>query len=204
MPENKKTDRFSEITLYLIRHATPDWYRKDIPYNVPPGPPLTEFGKSQAKKLGDVLTKYHIQRLYASPMERAFTTAQIAAQMAHIPIEKRNELLEWQPDESEEDLAGRMRPFLNECINAFQTTGPVGLVSHGGPITVLLKMLNMDSEKLENSCHSFDGNNPLPPAGVWKVSRLESTEDWDFNLLYTPDLDKIPEKNKKTNLNLGQ
>jgi drug/metabolite transporter (DMT)-like permease len=29
--------------IYLIRHATPDWSRTDIPYFTPPGPPLTGY-----------------------------------------------------------------------------------------------------------------------------------------------------------------
>ena len=35
-------------TVYLVRHATPDWSLKDIPYHLPPGPPLTSVGDKEA------------------------------------------------------------------------------------------------------------------------------------------------------------
>ena len=41
--------------IYLIRHATPDWTRKDIPYHLPPGPPLIEQGLAEAQALAAFL-----------------------------------------------------------------------------------------------------------------------------------------------------
>ena len=36
--------------VYLARHATPDWNRKDIRYDVAPGPDLVAQGEAEAAR----------------------------------------------------------------------------------------------------------------------------------------------------------
>ena len=73
--------------VYLIRHATPDWSRTDIRYDIPPGPPLTSQGEAEAQQLGEFLQTIPVKHIYASPLERTSRTAQIAAAALGIQVE---------------------------------------------------------------------------------------------------------------------
>jgi 2,3-bisphosphoglycerate-dependent phosphoglycerate mutase len=66
-------------TLYLARHATPDRSRYDLPYHTPPGPQLTEKGRDEAAQMGRFLRQVGVRHILASPLERAWRTAVIAA-----------------------------------------------------------------------------------------------------------------------------
>lgn len=172
--------------LYLIRHATPDWSRKDIPYNVPPGPPLIEKGEKEAGQLGDFLKQAGVRRLYSSPMERAARTAWIAARRAHIQHESRLEVIEKGPKESPDDVIRRFWPFWERCVLESRQQGSIGIVTHGGPVWIVLTRLNMDAAELDRHRHMFDGDNPLPPAGAWEISRRDETSPWEFKLAFIP------------------
>ena len=65
-------------TIYLIRHATPDWSRTDLVYHLPPGPPLTAQGEAEAAKLGDFLRDMDVRHIFTSPLVRCLRTAEIA------------------------------------------------------------------------------------------------------------------------------
>ena len=67
--------------LYLIRHAMPD-RSTGVPYNIMPGPPLTPIGQQEAVQTAFWLGGRSIERLFASPFDRARATAEaIAAQL---------------------------------------------------------------------------------------------------------------------------
>ena len=175
-------------SIYLIRHATPDWTRKDIPYNIPPGPSLIAKGERQARQLAAFLQQSQVKHVYTSPMQRALQTAQIVIQTVQIPYEINQDLIEWKPDESEESVKGRIWPFINNQFSQ-NLDGDLAFVSHGGPITLLLKAFGMQPELLDQYCHSFDGNNPLPPAGAWKVTPLDGNNEWQMDLVFKPDVE---------------
>lgn len=71
---------------YLIRHG-----EKSSPPGVlsarAPGIALTEFGQRQAEAISAALAKEPIQRIYASPMQRAQHTAAPLARAKGVPIE---------------------------------------------------------------------------------------------------------------------
>lgn len=67
-----------QFVVYVARHATPDRSRYDIPYNLPPGPDLTERGRQEAAELGAYLRRVGVLRAWTSPFQRAFSTAMIA------------------------------------------------------------------------------------------------------------------------------
>jgi broad specificity phosphatase PhoE len=184
--DHRRTPTFKK--LYLIRHATPDWDRKDIPYNIPPGPPLVEKGKQEARLLGGFLKARGIKRLYFSPMLRTACTAQIAAAAGQIPLEERAEVIEKHPDESVEDVIGRIWPFVERCIEESDQQGSIGIVTHGGPVWIILNQLKMDASTLDKHRHMFDGDNPLPPGGVWEVSREDEHSPWTFKLAFIPQV----------------
>jgi broad specificity phosphatase PhoE len=174
-------------SIYLIRHATPDWSRKDIPYHLPPGPPLTGVGRAEAEALGAFLHAAGVRRLFASPLERSLHTAQIAAALAQAQVQVDERLMEIQPGETADSLRQRLWPVF-EMVSADGAApdSPVGLVTHGGPIAALLGSLGMDAATLATYTR-FDHGNPLPPAAAWLVARPNDQAPWQWNLAFTPE-----------------
>jgi broad specificity phosphatase PhoE len=173
-------------TIFLIRHASPDWDRKDIPYDIPPGPPLTPKGKQEAQALGVFLKSAGLKKLYYSPLERSVHTAHIAAAIAQIPATEQVGLAEWRIGETETEIQTRFWPLLTASLEESTQVGPVGLVTHGGPIASLLKQLGIDPGQLETHCRMFGHFNPLPPAGCWIVEQNSMTQAWDLQLVFVP------------------
>lgn len=173
------------MIIYLIRHALPDWTCKDIPYHQPPGPPLTQQGIQEAERLGGYLEQAGVQRLFASPLERALHTAQIVSQIMGVPYEIQDGLIEWQPGDTEEVVTRRIWPVFELASQLSREVGPVGLVTHGGPIAMLLQALGMSAQTLAAQ-RVFDHSNPLPTAGVWKVSQNGNLHSWDLQLDFQP------------------
>jgi hypothetical protein len=56
------------MKIFLIRHANPDWHRKDIPYDIVPGPLLTAKGEGGAGAGG---ISEDLVKLYSSPFAGA-------------------------------------------------------------------------------------------------------------------------------------
>lgn len=170
-------------TIFLIRHGTPDWSRSDLPYHLPPGPPLTEKGKAEALALAAFLKSASVQRLVSSPLERTLYTAQIVAQSLEIPLLVDDRLMEWQPGETPAEVLGRARPVFEQACQDCEAGRPVGLVTHGGHIAVLLQMLGMDDQTLKAN-RKYDFGNPLPPGAAWQVRRNGGS--WQLTLAFIP------------------
>jgi len=175
----------SNLVVYLARHATPDWSRTDIPYDIPPGPPLTDLGEAEAKKLGAFLADAGVIQLFVSPLERAQHTAIIAAQALGVPITTVDAIAEWRHGESEEAVLGRAHAFWKELFEDNPVNGPVALFSHGGPIRLLLETLSGDPARISEYLPRFDHHNPLPPAGAWRAQRQDDGS-WQVDLVFTP------------------
>ncbi|MCE1254799.1 MAG: histidine phosphatase family protein [Anaerolineae bacterium] len=173
-------------TIYLARHATPDWSRKDIRYDIPPGPPLVEQGKIEARQLGIYLKEVGAKKIFHSPLERTRNTAEIAAQASGLPFEERSEIIEWREDETESDLHARFWPFWLWCVENNEKIGPIALITHGGPARYMLQHLGIDLKILENHRHMYDYTNPLPPAGAWRIEREQPNAPWQFELTFKP------------------
>jgi probable phosphoglycerate mutase len=173
-------------TLYLIRHATPDWNRTDIRYDIPPGPPLTAQGEAEAQQLGEFLKTTNITHLYTSPLERTTRTAQIAAEALGLEVETKDDLAEWERGELEASVLSRCRACLDEAFDESETRGPLALVTHGGPIRLLLADLGLDQAEMTHYRRTFDRDNPVPPAGVWRVTRNGNGHIEKPELVFTP------------------
>ncbi len=171
--------------MYLIRHATPDWGRKDLLYHVVPGPPLTDLGKAEAAALGNYLEKVGVDKLYSSPLERGLHTAQIAGGLAGAEVIIHPGLLEWQPGEAMVDIINRFWPVFKLAVEDGIGGRKVGLVTHGGPIGALLEKLGMDDDALRSN-RVYDHNNLLPPAGVWRATRPSAEQEWRLSLVFRP------------------
>lgn len=157
-------------TVYLVRHATPDWSRTDLRYDVPPGPPLTAAGEAEAAQLGAFLKSVGIAHLYASPLERTLRTATLAAEIAGVAYSVEDPIAEWQRGEVESAVLQRMQPFVERALDESRDA-PRAVVTHGGPIRILLQALGLDQAEVDFYRRQFDRDNPLPPAGVWRITR---------------------------------
>lgn len=165
--------------LYLARHATPDWNRKDIPYDTPPGPPLAPQGEQEAAQLGAWLAGQDVQRLYTSPMLRARQTASIVSAHLHLPVHEMPDVIESRRGERREAVEERMwRFYAHVCANG--AGGATVVVSHGFPIDVLLHKLGVPETTLTQMRQRFDHHNPVPCAGAWAIT------DRGCELVFTP------------------
>jgi broad specificity phosphatase PhoE len=174
-------------TIYLIRHATPDWSRTDLVYHLPPGPPLTAQGEAEAAKLGDFLRDMGVGHIFTSPLARCLRTAEIAAAPVGLTPQEDTRLAEWRPDEKASDVRARLWPAWVHagelCLNA----GAVAMVTHGGPIGLLLTELGLDHKLLAHYQSTFDRRNPVPPAGAWRAVRTSPDAPWSLELAFTPE-----------------
>lgn len=175
--------------LYLVRHASPDWTRTDIPYHIPPGPPLSAQGLSEARTTAQFLRTRGVRRVYSSPLERCLHTARLAAEAADAPLAIMDGLREWQPQESRAVVLARALPvvqgFWQELLDG--AAGPIALFTHGGPIMALLGALGIDDATME-TLRIYDHRNPVPPAGVWQISPAEPVDknELDLRLVFVP------------------
>jgi broad specificity phosphatase PhoE len=178
------------MRIFLIRHATPDWNRKDIPYDISPGPLLTPIGEKEAEALAAFLKSESVRKLYHSPFARAAKTAQIVSAIARIPCLEDSRLAEWPMQaETELQVRRRMKAIFDASLMEAAGTGPIGLVSHGGPIGALLQELGIDPKELAVYRTRFDTTNPLPPAGAWQVEQKDgNNSSWNFSLKFIPSL----------------
>jgi broad specificity phosphatase PhoE len=190
LPELPETGKVSAIvipTIYIIRHATPDWSRTDLVYHLPPGPPLTAQGEAEAAKLGDFLRDMGVGHIFTSPLARCLRTAEIAAMPAGLTPVEDTRLAEWRPDERAPDVRARLWPAWVHAGELCLNTGAVALVTHGGPIGLLLTELGLDHKLLAHYQSTFDRRNPAPPAGAWRAVRTSPDAPWALELAFTPE-----------------
>jgi broad specificity phosphatase PhoE len=186
-------------TVYLVRHATPDWSRTDIRYDIPPGPSLTAQGESEAVQLGAFLCPYQPRRLFVSPLERTQQTAQIAAAQLEVPlleIAEDVDIAEWQRGEPENEVLARcLRSLDRAAACAYADGAPVVIISHGGPIRIVLQHLGLEQAQIDFYRRQFDRDNPLPPAAAWRLHREHADQNWRFDLAFAPQSFKpyVPE-----------
>ncbi len=174
-------------TVYLVRHATPDWSRTDLIYHLPPGPPLTAQGEAEAQQLGEFLRDMSAGQVLASPLERSLRTAEIAAGQAGAPWRIDARLAEWRPEETAVAVRARVWPAWQEANALCRELGPVVLVTHGGPIGVLLAELGLTSRQLAHYQQQFDRRNPVPPAGAWRAILPAPEGQWSLDLAFVPE-----------------
>jgi len=174
-------------TLFLVRHASPDWTRKDIPYHIPPGPPLSAQGLAEAQQAAEFLRPYGVTQIYTSPLERCRHTAQITAAASAAPLETLDGLREWQPHESHEEVIARIAPVVERFRLALDNgaNGPIALFTHGGPIRAALQYLGVDETAME-TLRIYDHLNPVPPAGVWQVHAENAAAQPELKLVFIP------------------
>ena len=178
--------------IFIVRHASPDWNLKHIPYAIHPGPPLSPKGEQEAEALAEFLKAQGVVKLYYSPFERSTRTAQIVSSHNGIPCVEELRLTEMRSrDEKGDKVSERMSLVFDEIAKESAVVGPIALVSHGGPIAFLLLALGMEKDELSALRKRFDSSNPLPPAGVWAVEWNDINKSWNLDLVFTPSRNKV-------------
>ena len=173
--------------IYLARHATPDPSREDLKYDVMPGPALTEQGEAEALLMGEFLRAEKIEKIYASPFGRTQQTARLAAGVIGIPVVTQPELSEWRHDETEQDVHARLDVWFEHICQQSALFGPVCLVSHGGPLGVMLANLGMPRAVVKSYCLKFGGKQAAPHAGIWRATRSAPGVCWQLELVFVPN-----------------
>lgn len=174
----------SSPVIYLARHATPDWNRRDIRYDVAPGPDLVPQGEEEAARLGHFLRSAGVKQLVASPLVRTRRTAEIAGDIAGAPVRIDEAVREYSNEENDQIIFDRFFPKLEELLKVAGDTGPIAIVTHGGPVRVMLERLGVSRDELWHYRRQFDHQNPLPPAAAWELTR--SGQNWQARLVFSP------------------
>ena len=175
------------MKIFLVRHASPEWGYDHIPYDILPGPFLSPQGEKEAQALAEFLKSQGIVKIYYSPFERSARTAKIVSAAIGIRAVEEKDLFEWRElDEPERPVRTRMSSVVERIARESENVGSIGLVSHGGPIALLMLELGIQPDEIAPYRKMFDTTNPLPPAGVWKIEKNHREDRWNFQLVFTP------------------
>ena len=174
--------------VYLIRHAQPaNLGDASLRYDVPPGPPLSPDGRTQAAMAASFLTSNPPTVIYTSPLDRALQTAQIIAAQLGVPLAIDERLAEHRREETAELVFARVAAFWYERV----TTAPpsplrIALVSHGSPLKLMMTPLG-DVWTTDPDLYRFDYGNIVPHAGIWRA-RCDVTnshlDKWELALIF--------------------
>lgn len=165
--------------LYLVRHAAPD-RTTGVPYQLPPGPPLTPLGAHEAVQTGAWLAGRGIEQLLTSPFTRTRQTAAALEQALGLPATLAEALREGAPGEKLEQIGERTAELLRQLDDS--PLRCVALVSHGAPIRTILEYTT--AGKIDLKPHSYDNGNCAPTAGVWYGRRDQ--HGWVWQLAFRP------------------
>jgi len=80
-------------TFLLIRHGHTDWVGHALAGHLP-GIGLSETGRQQASQLVSRLSRFHIDAVYSSPLQRTLESAEPLAQFRQLPVVPRQGLIE--------------------------------------------------------------------------------------------------------------
>ncbi len=165
--------------LYIVRHGHPQ-LNTGVAYDRPPGPPLSEVGRAEARLAGLYLSGRGVTCLYASPLERAQNTAHIIAGETGLPVITEPALAEHRNDETFDAVKARVADFLSRLQH--EPASAVVLVSHGSPIKAMLQILSC--ERIDLSRHIYANGNHVPTAGIWHARR--GAQEWSLDLVFRP------------------
>lgn len=175
--------------VYLVRHADPD-RNTGLPYQTLPGPGLTGHGEHEARLLGRFLL-WRVGDLWVSPMERTRMTAaliqaeRVRAHGVEFNFCTEARLIESQPGEAIAAIRARMMEIFHAAaLQSYNGGDHVALVTHGGPLAVLLEALGMPDAELIAHMAACDNGSPLPTAGALRCEHR--ADGWRFTLEFDP------------------
>ena len=171
--------------VYLIRHAAPNRELK-IPYDVPPGPPLTAAGQREAREVAEFLSQRGISRVIHSPLERAMQTALALAERVGAEAVGEGGIAEQRRGEANDAVRARVVDAWERLVASDHTAQ--ALVSHGAPLKLLIEWLTEGRETFAG--RRYDYGNVTPTAGVWQV-RGKPGGPWEVLFIFQPSI--LPE-----------
>ncbi len=124
------------MIIYLVRHAVAN-YISLTPYNVLPGPPLSEEGMAEASAAANVVQHCGIQRVISSPMRRCVMTADPICARLNLDLVLVDDIGEVQPGEKRTEMALRML----RATLSHGSVSALALVSHAAPLEELIRTL---------------------------------------------------------------
>ena len=122
--------------LLLVRHGLPD-YRGRQRGDEPPGPPLSEVGREQARQAGQALKGFAATTIYSSPLTRAIQTAECIRALSFVPLRIESDLKEWHRTESLYEVSERSARWLARWVAGPETCAIV--VGHASPLLAILR-----------------------------------------------------------------
>lgn len=151
--------------IYFIRHGLAIT-NSGVPYQLPPGPDLSERGRAEARQAAAFLADKQLEQLFVSPFARTTQTAEVLVDTLHVPVTFTVLVQEQAPSESLDTVRVRMRELLTGLADSSYRR--IGIVTHGSPVRAALMELSHD--KLDLSKHVYPGGNPAPTCGIWRVT----------------------------------
>ncbi len=112
------------MILYIARHGETDPDQK-------PEPLLTEKGFDQAKRLGERMKKFKLDRVFSSSLIRAQQTAKETADLQSLPVEVFPEIYEVENGEAIEHAYQRALVAVKKLREQFQGDKKIIVFAHG-------------------------------------------------------------------------
>lgn len=165
--------------IFLIRHAAPD-RSTGVPYQIHPGPPLTEAGRAEAAELAIWLENRNVERVFCSPFERTTQTAAAIMDRLGLEVTFVESLREGAPGERSESIHDRVGGLLAQVEDS--ELRRVAFVTHGACVKAVLELTT--DKKIDLKGHNYDFGNPAPTAGVWHGTRFDGM--WRWELAFRP------------------
>jgi len=165
--------------IFLVRHATPD-RSINISYYVPPGPPLTPFGRAEAQQAARWLVGRGVEHIFASPFDRTTQTAEALTEHLGVDVTFTTAIQEGAPGEGLPKVRARVVELLQQLDDS--PLRRVALVTHGACVLSVLQ--HTTSEQIDLRQHRYDNGNCAPTAGIWHGVRGQ--EGWRWELAFRP------------------
>ena len=169
--------------LFLIRHAAPD-RSTGVPYQIHPGPPLTEAGRAEAAEMAIWLEQHGVERVFCSPFERTTQTAGAIMDRLGLEVTFTELLREGAPGEQMTSIDARVGELLAQIEDS--PLRKVAFVTHGACVKAILQRTT--DNKIDLRGHNYDFGNPAPTAGVWHGVRFDYM--WRWELAFRPSQEK--------------
>jgi probable phosphoglycerate mutase len=182
------TSPLTKIPFWYLRHGQTDWNAKDLSQgNV--DIPLNDVGRQQARDAAVRLNNRGIRSIVASPLSRAYETAQIVGEVLGLPVshtvaelrevsfgvQEGKEMGDWFhawnagsfTPEGAEPFAELRRRAVIGLNTALQADAPVLIVAHGAVFRALRAEMGLDSTiRMKNAEPTFC----QPVADGWELT----------------------------------
>lgn len=179
-----------QVPFFYLRHGETDWNKNRLAQGQT-DIPLNETGRDQAAASVPLLVGQGATRIIASPLKRAYETAEIVNRRLNLHITRHDGLMErafgdfegkpWVSGFVDQDFGGgaeTIAEFTHRIVLALDDTlvrypGPVLLVCHGGVYRRLAQVLcGLPDAKAPNSA-PFRFEPPVDHGAYWRITPLD-------------------------------